>query len=256
MNAPPRTLPTAHLEDDEILDLVSGFVDDVTRERLIRHVASCPPCEARLREAAGSHERALARAARELASAAAAPRARGFGRTGRLLAMAAGLVVVATAAFLARPRPDPASRASGEARPAWLPAAVTEGVRRAGGESPAESLVVAGVHAYDRRDLHEAERLLHAPLPDGTIEWMRRLYLANTLVALGRHSEAIPLLDAPLAERLPEPWAAEWDWTLLVALQHQGQQARADSVLERLVQRQDAVGERARATRDGRRPRR
>jgi hypothetical protein len=79
---------------------------------------------------------------------------------------------------------------------------------------------------------------------------VRQLYLANTLVALGRPREALPLLSTFDYYLLPEPWRGEWDWTRMVALARTGQGARADSLLRSLGQRTDAIGARARRLTD------
>lgn len=254
MNVPPGEKSLGHIEDDQFLDLVSGLLQEAARERVIRHAATCPPCEARLREFTASHEQALARAAQVLAAPAAAPRPAWRGRPAPWLAAAAGLVAVAATVFLLRSQTG-GPRGVAPA-PAWLPVSVVDGERRDAGSSTAESLLVAGVQAYDHRDLATAERLLRAPREPGTLEWMRRLYLANTFVALGRDTEAIPLLEGQIAERLPEPWGGEWDWTFFVALERRGLHSRADSLLVLLEQRQDAIGDRARAMRHGRSSRR
>ena len=256
MNETPGTAPGAHIGDDEFIDLVSGFLDDASRARVIAHASACAHCDARFREISATHERGLARAAEALREPAVEPHARPFWRPSVALLAAAGFVVVAAAVYLARPQPSPSLHATRAPEPVWLPSAVFEGIRRSGGASQAESLVIAGVQAYDRRDLAEAERLLRAPLDPSALDKMRRLYLANTLVAQGRNEEAISLLDSPYGDLLPEPWNAEWGWTFFVALQRQGQSERADSVLETLVKRDGEVGERARAVRDGRHPRR
>lgn len=255
MNAPPGGTPEPHITDDEFLDLVSGFLEGPARERVIAHASSCARCDARFLEISATHERGLARAAQVLVDAAEAPRANPFWRPSLALVAAAGVIVVATAVFLARPQPAPSSRAARAPDPVWLPSAVLEGDRRSGGEALAESLVIEGVKAYDRRDLVEAERLLRTPLPRGGSEWMRRLYLASALVEQGRDAEALPLLDTIHADLLPEPWNAEWGWTFFVALERQGLHARADSVLETLVKLEGDVGDRARAERDARHPR-
>lgn len=254
----------AHPTDDELLDLVNGFLEDAERLRIVSHARSCASCDARLREFVGAHERARALAPGMLAGASPAAvageggvrtlpapsvaRRRGV-RTPALLLAAAALVVVAGSVFLLRSPGAPTSPAS-RARNAWLPQGIASGARRSSLNAHADSVVTAGVAAYDRRDLAKTAEILAEPLERGGLEWVRRLYLANTLVALGRPREALPVLEVRDSEYLPEPWRGEWMWTHLVALSKCGRQASADSLLGLLRQRSDEVGARARALSD------
>lgn len=218
---------------------------------MLRHASNCAACDARFREISATHERGLARAAQTLAHTARARQAWWAVPQQRVLALAAGFVVVAAVAFFLRAPSTWPGRADRSPEPTWLPQATRDGHPRDGADSPAESLIVEGVRAYERRDLAAADRLLRTPIPASTNDYVRRLYLASTLVALGRDAEAIPLLDETIAEQLPQPWDGEWAWTLYVAFERQGLHARADSLFERLVLRDDAVGDRARALRGG-----
>ncbi|MBK7369255.1 MAG: hypothetical protein IPJ04_15560 [Candidatus Eisenbacteria bacterium] len=176
MNETPGTAPGAHIGDDEFIDLVSGFLDDASRARVIAHASACAHCDARFREISATHERGLARAAEALREPADEPRVHPFWRPSVALLAVASFIVVAAAVFLARPQPPPAPPCDARPRAVWLPSAVSEGIRRSGGASQAESLVIAGVQAYGRRDLAEAERLLRAPLIRSALDKMRRLY--------------------------------------------------------------------------------
>lgn len=256
MNAPPGDSPGTHIGEDELIDLVSGFLDEPARERVVRHASNCAACEARFREISATHERGLARAAQALARPAQARRAWWEVPQQRVLALAAGFVVVAAVAFFLQSPSTWPGRSGRSPEPAWLPQATLDGHPRDATDSPAESLMVEGVRAYERRDLAAADRLLRTPIPASTNDYLRRLYLASTLVALGRDAEAIPLLDEAIADHLPQPWDGEWAWTLYVAFERQGLHARADSLFERLALRDDAVGNRARALGGGGHPRR
>lgn len=256
MSTADARTPPPHLTDDDLVDLVNDLLDESARERMVTHAAGCAGCEARLREMATAHERGRARAA-GLPAAMAGPVApdgsasplrlgpgRGIQRAGVLLAAAAVLVIAGTAYLLrpAREAPAPVS----EPRHAWLPSnPEVSAARRSVGQGD-DTRVMAGVAAYQRRDLSAAESLLTNPVDDLALEWVRRLYLANALVALDRNAEALPLLDRRSGDLLPEPWRGEGQWTYFVALSRAGRKADADSMLRVLIRRDDDIGARAR----------
>ena len=245
-----------HVTDDDLLDLLHGYLDSAECRRTLEHARSCVACDARFREIVHSHERGRAQAAPVLGGptrqAVEIPgeripheRKRWPTRAVGWL-VAAGLIAVAGVGVLSRSR-DASERGGLRAEPAWLSTMAPSGLRRSA-EDPADSLIMAGVGAYERRDLAGAERLLAGAVTDPSIEQLRQLYLANTLVHMNRASEALPILRQYASENvsIPEPWRGEWHWTYLAALGRVGETARADSLLRELAGRSDALGARAR----------
>ncbi len=254
MTLDPEREPRSHVTDDDLLDLIHGASSTERREEVVSHLLGCEACDGRFRSIVRDHERGRALAADALTSApAAAPGAHaGAARRAwwprfagwRAPLVAALLLTIGGTWMLARhgPGTDPAARA----RPEWLPQVTRWGNLRQAAESSADSIVLVAIEAYERRDLRRAESLLRTPGAVGSYEFLRRLYLANTLEALGRSEEALPELVG-MSWMLPEPWRGEWDWTSMVACARSGRMARADSLLDVLRRRDDAIGARARA---------
>lgn len=255
-----------HLSEDDVVDLANDLLDEPTRSRMVAHAAACPRCDGRLREVVGAHERGRARAQDYLARADA-PEMNAHGRAGNrhasastlrrsrptaVLLVAAGVLMAAAAGVVWQQLGTARSLAS-LAQPAWLPTGFDASPERRSGALDADSTLFDGIAAYERRDHSSAESLLAVPCRNETLEWVRRLYRANLLVALGRPAEAVPLLDSREVELLPEPWSGEAQWTLLVSLARTGATARADSLLRLLSVRDDEIGVRARGV--GRRER-
>ncbi len=241
-----------HASDDALLDLMHGLSSGDAHDAVVSHLLGCAECDARFRVMVRDHEQGLARAPTALSQARMGAPTRGVvTATGsrrwawsRITQVAAGVLILVGSAWLLAPRGG-GSGAAARARNAWLPAAAHWGNLREAAEAGPDSTILAGIAAYDRRDLRRAERLLHSPGSGSAYEMLRRLYLANTLVALGRPREALPVLVG-FSWELPEPWRGEWDWTNMVACAHAGLPARADSLLDVLSQRDDSIGERAR----------
>jgi hypothetical protein len=265
-----------HLSDDQLVDLLHDFLDETGRAVALAHASACPVCDARLRECARVHERGRASAAAMLASTprdgvgfaplpgphSGMPRRLAhmhWRRSYPALLAAAGLIVVAGIGVNLRPTFKSSARHAPPAAGAshvWLPSAQRSGQLRAFADARVDSLVLAGIAAYERRELGMAESLLSIHPAQGELEWVRRLYLANTFVALERPSEALPLLEVWESGFLPEPWDGEWRWTYLVALERSGQRDRSDSLLVILRARTDEIGARARVLTDDPRRRR
>ena len=276
MNSAGQSGGEPHLSDDQLVDLLHDFLDETVRAAALAHASTCPVCDARLRECARVHERGRASTAAILASTTRdgdvpAPQPGTHSGMPRRLARmhwrrsypallaAAGLIVVAGIGVRLRPTFESRARhappAAG-ARHVWLPSVQRSGQLRTLGDARVDSLVLAGIAAYERRELGMAESLLSIHPAHGELEWVRRLYLANTFVALERPSEALPLLEVWESGFLPEPWDGEWRWTYVVALERSGQRDRSDSLLGILRARNDDIGARARVLADdSRRPR-
>ena len=80
------------------------------------------------------------------------------------------------------------------------------------------------------------------------LETVRKVYLGSALALSGEHREAADILDGVSLDSLPEEWRGEAQWTLYVALDESGREARADSLLQALSQKAGEIGERARRT--------
>lgn len=228
MFSDPPASRASHIDEDACVDLVSGLMVPDERRAALAHAATCSACEARLRAAAGTHERGRARVARALFSASL-PRNTGVPRS-RVWLVAAGLVVVTSAAFFATRR----SPRDGVTDPPFVPMPVVDEGQwmsdRANMED--DSLVWRGFEAYQRGDHLEAERLLTLARADQGLELMRRAYLASAQLRLGRADAALRTLDPVFQSDLPEPWRSEAEWTRIVANARAGFRERADSLIE------------------------
>lgn len=253
-----------HFSDDQLVDLVNGLLEADERAQVLAHAAYCTVCESRLREAVAVHERGAVAAAAHAASAAKPATVmvlpvRPARHVAALRWAAAAAVVVISAWFISE-RPPAHESITSRAELVWLPSAPARGgVLRAGSDDEVARLE-AGVAAYERRDLARADSLLTPGFESGSLEWVRRLYRASTLVALKRPADAVRSVatttdDERQADIIPEPWRGELQWTLMVALSQSGQLARADSLAQLLLKRDDAIGERARELRGSRPPR-
>lgn len=262
MSMPP---PDAqHISKDALVDLVNGYLEDEARARLLAHAAQCAVCESRLREAVAVHERGAAaapvRATRAASQTVVSVLPVAQRRRATVLRWAAAAAVVAVGVWFVSDHTTTRTSIAPRAQIAWLPSAPTPGGVRRGGSDDDLARLDAGIAAYDRRELARADSLLTQPFEYGSVEWVRRLYRANALVALGRPAEAVRAVvtdtdDERQADVIPEPWRGELQWTLMVALSQTGQHARADSLAVLLLQRDDAIGARARQLRDARSPR-
>lgn len=253
-----------HLSDDQALDLLHGLFDAARESALVRHLEGCPRCEARFRQLAGTHERGRARAAALIAAGADggslrlvpgdpdAPhrRRRGLSR-GTGFTIGLGLAAAAAIAVLLLPRlwqgrapllPHPLT----QTETGWLPDPQMDITLRAEGAGLGDSLQ-AGLTAYARRDLAAAGRLLALPVPEGTADDVRRIYLADVELRLRHPQAALTALNDLLLDAVPQPWRDQGHWTLVHALDALGRRAAADSVLRVLAIEPGATGEAARA---------
>ncbi len=259
-----------HPDDDQLLDLVLDLLPREKEGHVLDHVAHCRACESRMRSQAGEMERLAPEASAAVlrhaailggtqhrvgASAArrglsVAERIRGWlGRpwTVRRLLPVGGLAGgLALLLILVIPR-DPTPESQLEAN--WLPSSPAL-VQRGGTKDNALSGRLAeGLAAYYRHDLANAIRNLEEATVPYELEPFRRLYLANALTLSGDYAQAVKVLRKYSPDFLPEPWATEGNWTLLVAFERSGRRASADSLRRLLSTRPGQIGERIRRLR-------
>lgn len=260
----------SHPSDDQVLDLILDLLPREREEQLLDHMSRCPACERRMLRQAAEKERlasgsvpadmlramaeARERQAREAPQGSHAPsmieRARGWFGSRRpirvLLPVGGGVAVLALLAFVLVSRERPAARGP---EATWLPAGAAL-VQRGGSSGSAISGRLAdGLDAYNRHDLAEAIRNLEEATVPLEQEAFRRLYLASALTLSGRDAEAVRTLHGVTMEYLPEPWATEGYWTLLVALRGSGRRESADSLRQVLGSYPGEIGERVRRLR-------
>jgi hypothetical protein len=264
-----------HPDDDRILDLVLELLPRGDEEEILDHLSCCPACERRMCEFAADKERLLSAAVPSTldssgsatfvapaASAARSPRPtfpgrspasatarRGRGETGtrkvvRILLPAGGLLaLIAMLVIFVMPR----ERLSGvELKANWLPSGAALLQRGDSSQNLHAGPLAEGIEAYNRRDLDEAVRSLASAEVPRELEPFRCLYLASALTMSGQHARAVRILRPVAMEYLPEPWATEGEWTLLVALRGAGMTSSADSLSVVLRGRSGEIGDRVR----------
>jgi hypothetical protein len=260
-----------HPGEDAILDLLHGLLPGPEADRLLAHLAACPPCEELFRERAAERERL--RAGRVLRTAPggdlvigrpeeeirdpAALDGRGPGSVGHgwgrffdglrpfRYRPATGLVA-ALAVLLAVLLP----RLSGSPESdhlRWLPTSFNDARFRASTASVPSRAFEEGLQAYSRHDLKRAIRNLEEAQVSEPLETIRRVYLGSALAWSGRFPEAVDALQDVADPALPDPWGSEARWTLWVALMGTGRASTADSLLSVLAEEPGEVGRRARA---------
>ena len=253
-----------HLDEDETLDLLLELLPPERERLLLDHVIGCRLCEESMRRQGAEIERIASgpagesrdRAALPLAGEAAPglratplrPRgslARGLrgAWTKRVLPVGSLAVALAMAIILLLPRERLAPL---QPEPNWLPSG-TSIVQRQASENEAEITALAeGLEAYGRRDLPLAiDRLERGHVSD-RFDSFRRLYLGSALALSGDFTSAASTLRPLRIAYLPEPWATEGYWTLLVALERGGRTSEADSLRRALVEEPGEIGERVR----------
>jgi len=229
-----------HLDDDACTDLLQGYLSLAAQDAAFEHLRNCPACEEAVRRRAAELERL---------HASEVPLATRRGlletRTWISIAAAATFVIVAIVALLPQAR-----RPSTPATADWLPAATDLSVLRAG---VADSNLIQGLEAYERRDLVNAIAKLRVPQPGGPYgpyERLRRVYLGAALAVAGEHAEAVHVIQSvPSLTTLPEPWGQELLWAYYVSLRNAGKRSTADSLIRALAAEPGAVGDRARSLR-------
>ena len=241
------------LSEDRSLDLVNGMLGEAERAAILRHVASCAECEARLRAAAESHERAHVLAKRHGVAPSAtvlaprfAPEREARARTFRQsLLLAAAFVAIAGGALILSDlnRRHPPTHGDRAALPAPDWSVMTrdfEGTR-------ADDSLRAGIDAYVRGDFSASRRMLEDRPAQGGMEQMRRAYLGDALLRLGDRDRAIELLTSVRLEAVPEPWRLATARALLAALEGAGRRDSADSLRRELSEYGPALETRERA---------
>lgn len=243
-----------HLEEDTLMDLVLELLPREREQELLAHVVGCRSCEELMRQRAAEMARleSIRNAAVRLSSTTATrsikrsgsliQRLLGGAWTGRRLiplgAIAAGIAIVF---FIVTGREHSVPM---DIEANWLPSADAIVQRNTGADGAAIAALTAGLAAYGRHDLPAAIQNLGIASVPYELDGFRRLYLGNALALAGDHDRAVAILRPVRIEFLPEPWATEGYWTLLVALERGGRRASADSLRRVLSEHPGELGER------------
>lgn len=216
----PELEPSPHLSEAQCADLVLALLSDAEQESALAHARTCAACEERLRLHTAAHARAETAAAEHLQQTVVAREAKvlPLPRWVWVAAAAALVAVIALPQLLHGPQREPQR---------WLPNPEA-GITLREGESDPQ--LASGLAAYGKRDLITARRELEAAQVTGGAETARRLYLANTLLALDEPEAALTLLQGIDLSNVPEPWQEEALWSLQTAYRQTGQEMRADSI--------------------------
>ena len=214
----PELEPSPHLSEAQCADLVLALLSDAEQAWALTHARSCAACEERLRLHTAAHARAAAAERLRQNGAASQSRVLPLPRWIWIAAAAALVAVIALPQLLHGPQREPQR---------WLPNPEA-GITLREGES--DPHLATGLAAYGRRDLGTATRELAVAQVSGGAETARRLYLANTLLALDEPEAALTLLQGIDLLNVPEPWQEEALWSLQTAYRQTGQEMRADSI--------------------------
>jgi hypothetical protein len=238
----------SHLDDDHLLNLLSGLVAGDAADEMLAHVESCGYCESRFRGLSAERERIRSGAAEALARlpepAPAAPAGASGGvlpghlarfRWGALRwgVVAAAAVTIVWVVVTAR---GPGSL-RGDMVP-WLPTLPNTGplmVTRHPGTGDPDTLLTQGLAAYARGDMGAAARLLGAAHASGPMDELGQVYCGSALARNGEWREASKRLSGVAIDALPQPWRDDARWTLQAAWRASGDTARADSLLDVLT---------------------
>lgn len=266
MNEPTTKRPVdsgagPHLTEDLCLDLLHDLLSAEDADRVCEHLAVCPACEELLRSFVIADEQRRATHAIEVQSNgtfALRDRFRGIETVSPLQAfleslralwrrpsyrLAAGLAVVTALLLIIAPW-DRGDRHA--CRLHSLPVYFDETHARAIDTGGADGYLAAGLEAYAGQRYVRAITLLEQAEATEHFETIRKIYLGSALAWEGRHREAAAILDPLALHTLPDPWGAEAQWTLFVALKESRQEARADSLLEIMQALPGEIGLRAR----------
>ncbi|HEX5133364.1 MAG TPA: hypothetical protein VFX92_12885 [Candidatus Krumholzibacteria bacterium] len=250
MDEPHGILSSAHVDEDQIIDLVSGLMEPPAVRAAMGHIERCPACESLLKTALQERELLRARGVPPVTAAAPAVRRRRRGLVGSVAvaAMIMLIGVVVWQKFL--PRPAGAGY--------WIPVNTNGMMLRSDGDESFR-IFAEKTRPYREHDAEGAIRSLQGDpfAGDETLRSLSRLYLASALVNDYRGGEALPILHQLKIETLPGEWRGPAMWVQYLALRQAGD-AAADAVLQAAVAEPGHVGVLAREERDrlsGRRPR-
>lgn len=262
MEPTPPSGGSAHLDDDELLDLAHGLRDAAHLSETMAHLRECARCENRFRLLAAERARLLIRP-RPLLTATGVelaalttlpPRASGLPSPAgkpflsrlfraRLLGVGLAAAVFLVALFILR--------TGSRRRPEefWLPPPTEEALRADEGAWAADPAIAAALEAYARHDVAGALARFRASAADRGSDYfdsMRALYLASLLARNGEGAEAESTLSTVDMNSLPEPWRGRARYILQEAYRREGRTAAADSLLRLLAGQPGEMGERAR----------
>ena len=236
-----------HVDDDVCIDLILDVLPKSEAEVALRHMACCTDCEKRFKKMAGDWERAAAHTAInsrptlvEPADLAGWERTRSVLRHRRVqLGFAAVAVVLLLALLIPGRLADPVPLHN-------LPEVTTELRTRTGVIVVPNAALLDALEAYNENDYARAADGLRAIEVSGAADAFRNVYLASSLAWMGRHDEAVAVLEVVPFDLVPEPWSGEARWTMYASLVAGGQHRRAETLLDELAEEAGDVGERAR----------
>lgn len=249
-----------HVTEDLCLDLLHDLLAPEDAARACEHLAVCPDCEELLRSVVSADEQLRASRALELqpdGTFAMRNRTnpiesvsplRGLLEPLRTLwhqppfRLAAGLAVITAVLLIVAPW-EKQSAAGYRLYP--LPVHFVETHARAIDTGGGDGHLAAGLEAYAAQRYVRAITLLEQAEATEHFETIRQIYLGSALAWEERHLEATAILQPLALHTLPDPWGAEAQWTLFVALKMSGRKARADSLLEVMRSLPGEIGARA-----------
>lgn len=208
----------AHLSDDRLIDLASGLLRAEVGSDVVRHLESCPACEARLRTAVTEAQRV-----RLLRPRPSARRPLWWG-------VAAAAVLVAAALLFWPP--------SKTADPAvyWFPLGPKTVSLRTGAVSAEEAVFEEAADAYRRKDAARTVRLLKGKtIPEARDRL--RIALASALVKTGEPATARQVIQEMRVETIPQPDRDRVRWILCAALLAEGKEDEARALAVDLASR-------------------
>lgn len=261
-----------HIDEDLCLDLLHNLLAPAEKEKVLAHLAICPPCEGLFRKTVAERERLratrvlqslpggrliLGSAGETVPTQQTKARARrlwgsrsqvltgllaGFRQRARFrLAVCLGVVAAALLLVIWSGRQG----APDVPLPHWLPTHFEKTRSRTAGAAVPNEELAAGLEAYAAQDLKRAIGMLEKAQVSEQLEMVRRIYLGSALAWSGKYAEAAAVLKA-IPRTLPDPWGSEALWTLHIALKGSGREAAADSLLRSLAEEPGEIGERAR----------
>jgi hypothetical protein len=232
-----------HIDEAQMIDLVSEVLPRADRTDALDHLASCAGCEERFRKLVADRE--TIRSAGIPASASAAAQEPGENQRRGSRAILWGAVAAAAIVAALMLAPVWLGRDAGEFR-VWIPTDRARALPRVPVSSELDGALDDALAAYESRDAARALRLLRLAEVSDDLELMRQIYLASALVLNGRGAEAVDVLDRLEVDTIPQPDRRWTQLTLYAAFRQVGRDDEADRLIGKLATEPGKVGELAR----------